>query len=476
MLKRPLLILAALIATTALDASAQPAGKISFTPEEQAYLAKAAPVRMCIDPDWAPFERLNEEGRHEGIAADLVQLVAERTGLQIELYPTRTWDESLAASKGKQCQILSFLNRSPDRDAWLIFTAPIFFDQNVIITREEHPFIGDLHRVGNLSVALPRGTMIEERIRRDFPDLTLITTGSEPEAIALVSERKADMTVRSLIVAAHAIKQEGLFNLKIAGHIPEYANELRIGVIQEEKLLRDILEKGVQTLTSREREAIANRHAPLQVQHGLDQNLLWLTLAAAALLLGGTLLWNQRLRLDNRKLQQSADIDKPTGCFNRRKMDDKLKEEVSHCLRSAQPLSLILLHLDHFKPINEIHGHLVGDQVLAELAQLIRSRMHKTDLFGRWCGIEFLVICRETSGAEALELAEQLRQQIEQHEFAVVGRQRASFGVAGHQENEPPSRLISRTEAALLEAKRLGGGQIVIKPAAAASRSKLPTA
>lgn len=476
MLKRPLLILAALIATTALDASAQPAGKISFTPEEQAYLAKAAPVRMCIDPDWAPFERLNEEGRHEGIAADLIQLVAERTGLQIELYPTRTWDESLAASKGKQCQILSFLNRSPDRDAWLIFTAPIFFDQNVIITREEHPFIGDLHRVGNLSVALPRGTMIEERIRRDFPDLTLITTGSEPEAIALVSERKADMTVRSLIVAAHAIKQEGLFNLKIAGHIPEYSNELRIGVIQEEKLLRDILEKGVQTLTSREREAIANRHAPLQVQHGLDQNLLWLTLAAAALLLGGTLLWNQRLRLEIRKLRQNLDINKASGYRSRREMEDNLRDEVTYCLHAGHPLSLILLHLDHFKPINEIHGHQLGDQVLAELAQLIRSRMRKTDLFGRWCGIEFLVICRETSGAEALELAEQLRQQIEQHEFAVVGRQRASFGVAGHQENEQPSRLISRTEAALLEAKRLGGGQIVIKPAAAASRSKLPTA
>jgi len=463
MLKKPLLILATLIATTALNASTQSAGKISFTPEEQAYLAKAAPVRMCIDPDWAPFERLNEEGRHEGIAADLIQLVAERTGLQIELYPTRTWDESLAASKGKQCQILSFLNRSPDRDVWLIFTAPIFFDQNIIITREEHPFIGDLHGVRNLSVALPRGTMIEERIRRDYPDLTIITTGSEQEAIALVNERKADMTVRSLIVAAYAIKQEGLFNLKIAGHIPEYTNQLRIGVIREEKLLREILDKGVQTLTSNDREAIANRHAPLQTHQGMNRNTFWLILAASAFALATSLLINQRLRLDNRKLRQSADIDKLIGCFNRQKIYEEVKKEVSHCLHSGHPLCLILLHLDHFKPINETHGHHLGNQVLAELSQLIKSKIRQTDLFGRWYGVEFMVVCQETSGAEALELAEQLRQQIIQHKFALIGGQIASFGIAIHQENESPFRLISRTETALLEAKRVSSGQIVIK-------------
>ena len=64
---------------------------------------------MCVDPDWAPFERINAQGQHEGIAADLVQLVARRVGLQIELLPVKDWDESLAASQGKRCQVMSFL-------------------------------------------------------------------------------------------------------------------------------------------------------------------------------------------------------------------------------------------------------------------------------------------------------------------------------------------------------------------------------
>ena len=133
-----------------------------------------------------------------------------------------------------------------------------FSDQNVIITREEHDFIGDLKGLKGKSVALPRGTMVEERVRRDFPNLSVVLTASEPESMKLVSERQADMTIRSLIVAAHAIKTEGLFNLKISGQIPEYTNHLRMGVLKDEPVLRSILDKGVQTITPQERQAIAN--------------------------------------------------------------------------------------------------------------------------------------------------------------------------------------------------------------------------
>jgi ABC-type amino acid transport substrate-binding protein len=111
---------------------------IEFTPAEQAYITQSSGIKMCVDPDWAPFEQIDPQGQHEGIAADLVQLVAQRVGLQINLLPVKDWEESLAASKAKRCQVMSFLNQTPARDAWLIFTVPIFFDPNVIITREEH--------------------------------------------------------------------------------------------------------------------------------------------------------------------------------------------------------------------------------------------------------------------------------------------------------------------------------------------------
>ena len=272
---------------------------IVFTPQEKAYLQKSGTIKMCVDPDWAPFERINEQGRHEGIAADLVQLVAQRVGLRIELYPVKNWDESLAASKAGHCQIMSFLNQTPARDAWLIFTDPIFSDPNIIITREEHRYISDARGLKDERIALPRGTMVEERVRRDFPNLKIVLTASEPEAMTLVSERNADLTIRSLIVAANAIKKEGLFNLKIAGQIPDYTNQLRIGVLKDETVLRSILNKGVETITPQEREAIANKHVAINVQQDADWTRVYILLA----LLATAVLIVLYISRNNRRLQ-----------------------------------------------------------------------------------------------------------------------------------------------------------------------------
>jgi diguanylate cyclase (GGDEF)-like protein/PAS domain S-box-containing protein len=280
-LKTASAILALAISSIAAANAAEP--RIEFNPEENAYIAKTNAIKMCVDPDWVPFERINPQGKHEGIAADLVQLVAQRVGLKIELLPVKDWEESLAASKAKRCQVMSFLNKTPARDVWLMFTDPIFFDPNIIITREEHSFIGDLKGLKGERIALPRGTMIEERVRRDFPNLSVVLTASEQESMSLVSEHQADLTIRSLIVAAHAIKTEGLFNLKISGQVPEYTNQLRMGVLKDEPVLRSILDKGVKTITPQEREAISNKHVAVNIQQGIDWTRVYVLMALLTL-------------------------------------------------------------------------------------------------------------------------------------------------------------------------------------------------
>lgn len=426
-----LLLAVALAIWLPVDAAHPGSPVVALSPEEKTYVEHVKAVKMCVDPDWAPFERINAHGQHEGIAADLVQLVAQRVGLSIELYPTTTWEESLAASKSGRCELMSFLNRSPARDAWLIFTDPIFFDQNIIVTREEHPNIDHLQGVQGKSVALPRGTMMEERIRKDYPGLRVVTTASESEAITLVSERKADMTVRSLIVAAHAIKKEGLFNLKVAGQMPEYTNQLRIGVIQQAPILRNILDKGVQSITPQERESVVNRHVAIQVHNGIDYGLIWQ---------GGT--------------------DKLTGLFNRQKLDVKLEMEFLRARRSGAPLSVIILDLDHFKNVNDTWGHQVGDQVLVCTAQLLTARLRQTDCAGRWGGEEFMVICPDTDLEGARALAETLRQAIAAQIFPTAGHQTASFGVACCTVGDQVKTLVSRADQALYEAKHLGRNRV----------------
>lgn len=293
-----------------------PAGALAveLSPPEARYVEEHGVVTLCVDPDWVPFESINAHGEHEGIAADLLRLVAERTGLRLELVPTASWDESLAASKDGRCQILSFLNKTPQREQWLIFSRPLFSDVNVFITREEHPFISDPAKLAGESIAFPSGTAMEELVRRDYPNLTIHTTATEDEAIGMVSAKKADMAMRSLIVAAYTIKKQGLFNLKIAGQLPYYSNNLCIGIAGNNQRLQAILNKGIASITTAERAAIENRHVSINVQTVTDYGTLARVLGVVFVLaaLGGLWAWKvNRLNAALRKeIERREDLER----------------------------------------------------------------------------------------------------------------------------------------------------------------------
>lgn len=468
LLKPVLLLLSAMtvnaVSANTLDSVANDvpisATAINFTPEERAYIQKAKPITMCVDPDWVPFEHITPEGKHEGIGADLVQLVVQRVGLQTQLVQTKTWEESLAASKAGRCQITSFLNESANRAAWLQFTSPIFSDPNILVAREEHAYVGDLRGLVNEVLALPRGTMVEERIRQEFPNLRVVLTNTEEEAIELVSTRQADLTVRSLIVAAYAIKKEGLFNLKIAGQVPQFVNQLRIGVLKDETLLLSILDKGARTITPQEREMISNRHVSVKVQQGIDYRLFWKLLGGAVVLLLIFFYWNRKLSHLNRKLIHLAETDQLTGLYNRLKIDQTLNTEIHRAQRAAQSMSVIMLDIDFFKRINDLYGHQAGDQLLVGLAELLRQRTREIDLVGRWGGEEFIVICPYTNLEGALSLAENLRVTVEQQQFVQDQHITISVGVSTYQEGDTGKDLVARADAALYAAKNAGRNRV----------------
>ncbi|NCC36265.1 MAG: transporter substrate-binding domain-containing protein, partial [Chloroflexia bacterium] len=243
-------------ATPAETLVVQPATtiKVELSPTERAYLDALEPITVAPDPDWIPYERIDEQGKFVGIAADMFDLLAERLDIEFAYVITRDWDQAIELSKAGEVDLLPFLNQTPAREEWLIFTEPLLVDPNVFITRQEHPYIFDATQLSDTTIVLPSGTSVEERVRRDFPNLTVVTVPSENEVFQAVSNREADLTLRSLTIAAYTIRKEGLFNLKIAGQAPDsYVNRLRIGVLKDERMLRDILDKGIATITPRER-------------------------------------------------------------------------------------------------------------------------------------------------------------------------------------------------------------------------------
>ena len=285
--------------------------QIELSPDEWNYLQGLGRVTMCVDPDWMPYELVTERGEFIGIASDLINIIAQRAGLELELIITGNWDESLAYSQEGQCLILAFLNKTPEREEWLVFTEPYFTDYNVFITREEHDYIADPSQLVDKTIVLPSGTSVEERIRNDYPNLQVIIVETESEAIAMVNQKKADMTMRSLTMAAYTIKREGLFNLKIAGQLPNYVNQFRIGIAKDEPLLRDILNKSIATLTTQEVQQAINNYVSIEVFTGVDYGLIIRIVVLFSIVLLVGLLWNYQLRkLNNRLARQQLELSR----------------------------------------------------------------------------------------------------------------------------------------------------------------------
>jgi diguanylate cyclase (GGDEF)-like protein len=163
-----------------------------------------------------------------------------------------------------------------------------------------------------------------------------------------------------------------------------------------------------------------------------------------------------------RALRRLATQDSLTGATNRRGFMDRLLHAQSEAEAQAEPLSLVMVDLDHFKRINDEHGHGVGDAVLREVAHRMRRQIRRADLLGRLGGEEFAILLPGTDLVGARTQAEHLLAALRSQPFPTVGRVTASLGVAQWNGGETAASWLHRADVALYEAKHLGRDRLVV--------------
>jgi two-component system cell cycle response regulator len=178
------------------------------------------------------------------------------------------------------------------------------------------------------------------------------------------------------------------------------------------------------------------------------------------------------------RLAEGAQLDPLTGLYNRRHFDDRLGEELSASLRHGRPLSLLLADLDLFKAVNDVHGHLAGDEALRLAAMVLRDTVRKEDVLARYGGEEFVVLARETALAGGRALGERLRRAVERTACVWKGteiRITISVGVAvstrlgPFEAGESDRALVAWADRALYLAKQSGRNTVVALYAGAGS-------
>ena len=178
---------------------------------------------------------------------------------------------------------------------------------------------------------------------------------------------------------------------------------------------------------------------------------------------------NRALRSALAASELTAAKDQLTGLWNRRTFDHRLHEAVAHRQRHDGTFSLLLIDMDHFKSINDRYGHITGDEALKHFADVLHERLRQNDVDARWGGEEFAVLADGANLERAFVLAEQIREAVENSNFAGLPRLTVSIGLAECQAGETSTQVLNRADCALYEAKRTGRNRV-----AAAGGGALP--
>jgi diguanylate cyclase (GGDEF)-like protein len=171
----------------------------------------------------------------------------------------------------------------------------------------------------------------------------------------------------------------------------------------------------------------------------------------------------QRMRAE--ELDHAAHSDSLTGLLNRRYLDRQLPLLMDHAKAQAQPLAAAMIDIDHFKRVNDNHGHAIGDQVLKELAVLLRQATRGSDMAIRMGGEEFLVVLVDTAPPRAAEVCERLRQVVLAHSWHLLAPGlvcTVSVGLSQWQHGEEMADWLHRSDTALYTAKREGRNRVVV--------------
>ena len=429
-----------------------------FTAEEKAYLEAKGAVTMCVDPNWMPYEKI-EEGEHVGMSRDYIDLFSEYLGIPITLVPTQTWTESIAYAKARKCDIFSLAMETPERKKYMNFTKPYLSIPLVITTRLDELFIVDITDVLERRLGVVKGYAFAELLRLKYPNINLIEVESIDEGLEKVVRGELYGFVGTLSSVGYSIQRNYIGELKVAGKFDEKW-ELGVGVRNDDPMLLAVFDKAIDALDFTKQQEIMNKWVAVKYESGIDYELLWNLFWCIALL--GVLFSYRHYMLIryNRMLKKLAVTDVLTGLFNRIRTDESIQSQLELLKRYDTPFSILLIDIDQFKQVNDKFGHQIGDNVLVLLADILRSDLRKTDIAGRWGGEEFIVISPETDLKGALEMAEKIRQNVQERKYNRKHKVTVSIGAAEAHKSDTLKTVVKRADEALYQAKENGRNRV----------------
>ena len=348
-----------------------------ITKTEKDYLNGKGPLKMCSAPGWPPIEWIDENGIHQGISADFIDLIAKRIGHEIQLLPTKTWNETINNIKMKKCDFVSAVTKTDERSNYMNFTE-VYQELDVVIaTRKEQLYIKNLDTLAGEKIGVIKGSVYQSIIKNKYSAVEIVSVEDMNQGLRLVQKGDIIGLVDNLISLAYAIQQSGFVDIKISGRV-EDPIQLRIGIRKDDPMLHTILSRALDSISEQKRQEFARKWISVNIERAADYTLLWKILPIIVLIILGIVAWNRKLAAFNQTL-----IKAKNELEHSRLEAEKAKVEAQKADRAK---SVFLANMSHElrTPLNAIIGFSelmtrdpsISNEQQKTLSTIVRSGEH----------------------------------------------------------------------------------------------------
>lgn len=242
--------------------------KVNFSNAELDYLQYKQTLTMCIDPNWLPFEKI-ENTQHIGMTAEYINLFQQELPIPIKLISTKNWLETVEFSKERKCDFVSIMTPSEDRKKYFNFTSALMDMPIVIATQYDKPFINDISNVLSEKLGIAAGFAFAETLKKQYPNITLVEVKGAQDGLSRVQKGELYGFIGVLPAVGYNISENYIGDLKIAGKVDDtlgFPMATRI----DEPLLNSIFNKLIANISAQENKEILNKWLSIKYEEQVN--------------------------------------------------------------------------------------------------------------------------------------------------------------------------------------------------------------